>query len=83
MQWNFNVQHQVKNNLLFDIAYAGNAGVKLQAQSELNQLADEFLSLGDRLLDPVLIRSSVFCQQPRSWDKPLPLVDNCCGPIRT
>lgn len=49
VQWNYNVQYQAKDNLLFDIAYAGNAGVKLLAQSDFNQLPDRFLSLGDDL----------------------------------
>ncbi len=49
MQWNFNVQYQVGVNQLFDIAYAGNSGVKLLAQSNFNQLPDEFLSVGDGL----------------------------------
>lgn len=49
MQWNFNVQYQLGANQLFDVAYAGNSGVKLQAQSNFNQLPDQFLSLGDSL----------------------------------
>ncbi|MBY0503943.1 MAG: carboxypeptidase regulatory-like domain-containing protein [Bryobacteraceae bacterium] len=52
-QWNFDVQMQAKNNLLFDVAYAGNAGVKLLAQADLNQLPDRFLALGDGLNDVV------------------------------
>lgn len=53
MQWNFNVQYAVDSGTLFDVAYAGNAGVKLQARPALNQLPDEYLSLGDRLNDVV------------------------------
>lgn len=53
MQWNFDVQYQLKDRLLFDIAYAGNSGVKLLAQSNFNQLPNEFLALGDRLNDVV------------------------------
>jgi hypothetical protein len=49
VQWNFNVQYQAKDNLLFDVAYAGNSGVKLLAQSDFNQLPDQFLALGDTL----------------------------------
>jgi hypothetical protein len=49
MQWNFNIQYQLGPSQLFDVAYAGNAGVKLQAQSNLNQLPDEYLALGDAL----------------------------------
>jgi hypothetical protein len=53
MQWNFNVQYAVGNGTLLDIAYAGNAGVKLQAQSLLNQLPDQYLSLKDGLNEVV------------------------------
>jgi hypothetical protein len=49
VQWNFDIQFQAKDNLLFDIAYAGNAGVRLLAQSDFNQLPDQYLSLGDQL----------------------------------
>jgi hypothetical protein len=35
--------------MLLDAAYAGNAGVKLLAQAELNQLPDQFLARGDAL----------------------------------
>ncbi|MDX1980297.1 MAG: carboxypeptidase regulatory-like domain-containing protein [Bryobacteraceae bacterium] len=48
-QWNFNVQYQLPDNMLFDIAYAGNSGVKLQANSQLNQIPDSALALGDDL----------------------------------
>jgi hypothetical protein len=53
MQWNFNVQYQLKNSQLIDVAYAGNSGVKLLAQSNFNQLPDQFLALGDQLNDVV------------------------------
>jgi hypothetical protein len=39
--------------VLFDIGYAGSAGVKLIAQAQLNQLPDQFLSLGDALTQRV------------------------------
>ena len=45
-QWNFNVQYELPNNTLLDVAYAGNAGVKLQANSAMNQLSDSALALG-------------------------------------
>jgi hypothetical protein len=48
-QWNFDVQHELPNQMLIDIAYAGNAGVKLLAQEQLNQIADQFLAMGDDL----------------------------------
>jgi hypothetical protein len=49
LQWNFNLQYELKNDLLLDVAYAGNAGVKLLAQAQLDQLPDQFLALGDGL----------------------------------
>ena len=53
MQWNFDVQYEVKNDMLLDVAYAGNAGVKLQANSEMNQLPDQYLALGSQLNEVV------------------------------
>jgi outer membrane receptor protein involved in Fe transport len=49
MQWNVNVQYELPKSMLFDIAYAGNAGVKLLAQAALNQLSDDKLALGAQL----------------------------------
>jgi hypothetical protein len=49
MQWNFNVQYELPNSMLLDIAYAGNSGVKLLAQTALNQIPDQYLALGDAL----------------------------------
>lgn len=48
-QWNFDVQYELPNEMLIDAAYAGNAGVKLLAQAQLNQLPDQYLALGDEL----------------------------------
>ncbi len=48
-QWNANLQYQLPDNMLFDVAYAGNTGVKLQANVNHNQLPDELLSLGNEL----------------------------------
>lgn len=48
-QWNFNVQYQMPSNTLLDVAYAGNAGVKLQANANHNQLPDQQLALGAQL----------------------------------
>jgi hypothetical protein len=49
LQWNFDIQYELPNEMLIDIAYAGNSGVKLLAQAQLNQLPDQYLSLGDQL----------------------------------
>ena len=45
VQWNFDVQHQLGENSLPDMAYVGNAGVRLLAQTELNQTPDADLAL--------------------------------------
>jgi hypothetical protein len=52
-QWNLNLQYALKDDMLADIAYAGNSGVKLQAQSNWNQIDDSFLALGDQLTQAV------------------------------
>lgn len=48
-QWNFDVQYALAGDLMLDVAYAGNAGVKLLAQTQLDQLPDRYLALGDEL----------------------------------
>jgi hypothetical protein len=49
VQWNFNVQYEFPGSTLFDVAYAGNSGIKLQANSQLNQIPDSALALGTAL----------------------------------
>ena len=54
IQWNFNIQYELPESWLFDIAYAGNSGVKLLGSGvQFNQLPNEHQSLGDRLTDRV------------------------------
>jgi hypothetical protein len=48
-QWNFDLQYELPSEMLLDVAYAGNSGVKLLAQAQLNQLPDQYLALGDDL----------------------------------
>jgi outer membrane receptor protein involved in Fe transport len=48
-QWNLNVQHELPGGMLAEIGYAGNRGLKLQENRELNQLPDSALALGDGL----------------------------------
>jgi outer membrane receptor protein involved in Fe transport len=48
-QWNLNVQRELPGGLLFELGYAGNRGLKLQQDLELNQLPDSALALGDGL----------------------------------
>lgn len=49
VQWNGNLQYQLPDNMLLDVAYAGNTGVKLQANAAFNQLPDQYLALGNDL----------------------------------
>ena len=54
IQWNFNIQYELPDSWLFDIAYAGNSGVKLLGTGvQFNQMPNEYQSLGDRLNDQV------------------------------
>jgi len=48
-QWNLNAQRELPGQLLFEAGYAGNRGLKLQQDLELNQLPDSALALGDGL----------------------------------
>jgi hypothetical protein len=48
-QWNLNMQREVVKDVVFSVAYVGSHGVKLPADRVLNQLAPQFLSLGDGL----------------------------------
>jgi outer membrane receptor protein involved in Fe transport len=52
-QWNLNVQRELPGGLLFEAGYAGNRGLKLQQDLELNQLPDSALALGDGLRETV------------------------------
>jgi outer membrane receptor protein involved in Fe transport len=52
-QWNLNVQRELPGGLLFEAGYAGNRGLKLQQDRELNQLPDSALALGDALRQTV------------------------------
>jgi hypothetical protein len=53
MQWNLNLQYELPGEMLVDAAYAGNSGVRLLAQANLNQIADEQLLLGNALTETV------------------------------
>ncbi|MGH9665121.1 MAG: TonB-dependent receptor domain-containing protein, partial [Bryobacteraceae bacterium] len=52
-QWNFDLQFQTGKDSLLDVAYAGNTGVKLLASSQLNQIPDADLALGNALTQKV------------------------------
>ncbi|MEO7146127.1 MAG: carboxypeptidase regulatory-like domain-containing protein [Bryobacteraceae bacterium] len=53
VQWNYDLQYQFAGNSLFDVAYVGNAGVKLLAQTQLDQIPDADLALGQALTQKV------------------------------
>lgn len=53
-QWNADVQQQIGNGLLLDVAYGGAKGTHLPIDSpQINQLPDQYLSLGNKLLQNV------------------------------
>lgn len=52
-QWNFTIQRSLREDMLFEIAYAGNKGTKLSLGAQMDQLRPELLSLGNALLDQV------------------------------
>jgi Carboxypeptidase regulatory-like domain/TonB dependent receptor len=47
-QWNFTIERQFGETMAFEIAYAGNKGTHL-GSPVLNQLPDQYLSLGSKL----------------------------------
>ena len=53
-QWNFDIQTEIAGGVLFDIAYAGSKGTHLaQGSQNVNQLPDQYLSLGTALSQSV------------------------------
>ena len=53
-QWNFDIQQELGQGFLLDVAYAGSKGTHLPfSGQQINQLPDQYLSLGQSLLDAV------------------------------
>ncbi len=52
-QFNFNIQRQLPGGVLLETAYVGSRGVKLPITYALDQLPDQYLSLGNALLQQV------------------------------
>jgi hypothetical protein len=52
-QWNLNIQHELKDGTLVEVAYAGSKGTHLPANQQIDQLPDEFLALGTQLQQQV------------------------------
>jgi hypothetical protein len=52
-QWNLDLQQQFGNGFLVDVAYGGAKGTHLPITTNINQLPDQFLSLGNQLTQNV------------------------------
>jgi hypothetical protein len=52
-QWSLNVQREITSSLTVDAAYVGSKGTKLPVPLELNALPDNYLELGNQLLQQV------------------------------
>ncbi len=52
-QWNFDVQQDIGKGVVVDVAYAGSKGTALPHGVSVDQLPDEYLSLGVALNDAV------------------------------
>src|SRR5262249_36904050 len=53
-QWNFQVQHQFAQGLSLDVGYAGSKATHLSfSVLQMNQLPDQYLSMGSALLNPI------------------------------
>ena len=58
MQWNFNIQRDLGHNMMVQATYAGSAGRHLaftvpNAGNQLDQIPDQYLSMGSALLNQV------------------------------
>lgn len=54
-QWNFDIQQQLTRNAVLEVSYVGSDGVGLPAgyAAQINQLQDQYLSLGSKLAQMV------------------------------
>ncbi|MFB3827080.1 MAG: TonB-dependent receptor domain-containing protein [Bryobacteraceae bacterium] len=52
-QWNLNIQRQLPREMMFEIGYAGSRGFHFFETRQWNQLAPEYLKLGDALRQQV------------------------------
>lgn len=52
-QWNLDIQQLLPHQILFDLAYTGNHGVHLYFDRYIDQLPDQYLPLGNQLLNQV------------------------------
>src|SRR5262249_13736777 len=52
-QWNFDIQRDLGGSVVLDVAYAGSKSTGLPVDIDLNQLPDQYLSLGAGLAQQV------------------------------
>jgi hypothetical protein len=52
-QWNFNIQRELPGHILIETGYVGSRGVKIPITFQMNQLPDQYLPMGSRLLQQV------------------------------
>ena len=82
-QWNFNIQRQLGDGTLVDLAYAGSKGTSIPVNAQtINQLPDQHLSLGTALNEQVpnpFHGSSI--ATGRSLSRPSH-AGSCCAPFR-
>lgn len=52
-QWNFGLQHVMPGDVLVEAAYAGSKGTRLHSNMNFNQIADEYLKMGNDLVRSV------------------------------
>ena len=52
-EWSFNLQRELPGRILLEGGYVGSRGIKIPFTFQQNQLPDQYLALGSRLLDQV------------------------------
>jgi hypothetical protein len=52
-QWNFDIQRQITSSFMADVAYAGSHSIDLPANLQINQLPNQYLSLGTALTQQI------------------------------
>jgi hypothetical protein len=52
-QWNLSLQHELPGHVLAEATYVGSRGVKIPVSFQLDQMPDQYLSMGTRLIDQV------------------------------
>ena len=68
-QWNFNIQRAVGRDMIAEIAYAGSKGTHLTQNLQFDQLPDQYLSMGNALLQTVPTRSTGSWTRINRWER--------------